>query len=616
MPFSIPLTPDLPQSVVTPSSSISHTLVATLYPRDGPPVTTSHQIQLERHTSPSAGPISIDPVSMTNESPTTFTAQLPRSIFRVGESIPVYVTVAPPNSSVLSSGLRLRNIMIELWRHVKLGDLSSIPLSSRFEDQTSYASTSSSEKPSPSHDGATHSHVVTRSGSSCRFHSTRPLKMRFVIHESSAEPLTSGNITQTTLLHHVSFEIQVKISFTSSVSQNASEVLTRIPIVILPPLAPEPVGDMTEEIEIAYHKKHDPPPASTARIDDLGEGSSRPPAFDEVTSSSTSVLHPPYAPVSPGRDGASPPSFFEANHQDLPAASTSVLPAFSDGEDASGIHESSLQSPTSPPSFDDVALTPGAHLPSFIESQVEAHSEPSNTRSSFQHWVFNPAIGGQEMHFEGEGSLYGFHPSEQYDGISHSLMQSNAEADARINTAAAVLGDGDLLRTNLPALTEALAQYADVDENDLYISYVPGADGSGLPPPPPPLMDDPSDPPPSIDEGVSTLTEAERSRRERAIAEAAASAATTAVVRLNLTGTSLGYPHTNHGEGGEIADLSTSVQAEVSHVHLAQERLIPGAGDDMHVEDTRGGVLIGSVEESHPPPYLGAGAHGPPPYVD
>ncbi|KAF8337411.1 uncharacterized protein EI90DRAFT_3118862 [Cantharellus anzutake] len=596
LPFSIPLNPDLPQSVVTPTSSISHALVAKLYPREGTPTVKSHQVQLERYSSPSAVPISVDPVSVDVDSPTAFNVQLPRSIFRVEESIPVYVTIAPPNHSVLRSGLRLRNIMIELWRHVKLGDSSTLPLTPDVGEPIPYPSTSSSEKPPPSCDGATHSNVITRSGSSCRFHSTRSLKMRFIMHDSTAESLGAGNITQTTLLHHVTFEIQVKVSFTSSLSQNASEVSTRIPIIILPPLAPEPRGDISDEIDAAYHKKHDPPPVKTARMDDLGEGSSRPPAFDDVASSSAS--HPLYPP-SPTRYGTSPPSFLEASQQDVLAVpSGSVPPAFTEGEHRLGGSNGGSPSPISPPSFEEVTLTSEAtHLPTFIESQVEAHAGPSNTQSSFGHWVFNPALGREEMHFDGEGSLYGFHPSEHYDGLSHSMMQSSARADAHMTTVA-MLEDGDPLRTNIPALTEALAQYAGVavDEDELYMSYGPSADENGIVPPPPPALDDPSDPPPTIDEGVSSLTEAERNRREQAIAEAAASAAAAAATRLNPAGHPLGF---------------------ILRVLRRRELRNPASNDDIRVEDGR---ALDAAEESRPPPYLGvpsqrASVHGPPPYV-
>jgi hypothetical protein len=131
-----------------------------------------------------------------------------------------------------------------------------------------------------------HSTVLRRSGAACRFHSTRQIKLRLVLHDNEAN--TSGTITQNTLSHQISFHIQFTVAYTSGHSSPSST--TSIPIVILPQVAPAHEGDFSQEVDSAYRKKHDPPPARTYRMEDT-QGSRIGRAHRLLT------IHFPVAPV-------------------------------------------------------------------------------------------------------------------------------------------------------------------------------------------------------------------------------------------------------------------------------------------------------------------------------
>lgn len=540
-------------------------------------------------------------------------------MYRVGEPIPVYVTIPPPDRSSIESGLRLRNVKAELVRETRIGDpdVPSSAVSEYGETSNPLESTSTAYPPEKSlspFGGTSHSSVLTRSGASARFHSTRTLKLRLVLHDGDGESAESGNITQTTLLHHTSFHLHVLVSFTSSVSQSATTASVSIPLVLLPPLAPTPEGDVNEEIDAAYHKKHDPPPTRTARMDDLGEGSSRPPAFDEFPGQTGGILSP-----SSTRGQLPPtPSFSEASASTQPFNSSfSEPPLFADnlGRDPTLGADTSTTTPL-PPSFDEVGVTGGSHLPSFNESESEARAAASVTQSQFGYWFLDPSTDQQELRFEGEGEIFGFTPSDQYDGISHSLLQSAAPA---------VNNNGSLatgIRNSVPRpLTElsdsnVIAQIIDAVAGDSGLGSLRiHNDGLESSPPPPPAMDDPSDPPPAIDEGVYALSEEERDRRERAIVEAAAAVGAGRNVVVSGDGVTLGLSASvsdnavvPSSDGGGVGGAVVAPS-----VHGAREEAI----------DARGPVGTGqSGGESRPPPYLGVsptpapGSHGPPPYVD
>lgn len=610
LPFSIPLTADIPQALCTPSSSITHTLVATLQPRTGDPIIKSTEVFITRYISAhaSASDLSVDPVTTTVDSPSRASAQIPRSVYRVGEPIPLYVTIAPPERSAVASGLRLRNVKAELVRTINVRPVTFSPTNSNHTPMPTtvpdaedfrVASTSTAYPPEKSPGGDSgYSTVLRRSGSTCRFHSTKQIKLRLILHDSESN--ASGTISQGTLLHQISFRIQITVAYTSGHSSPSST--TSIPIVVLPQVAPAHEGDFSQEVDSAYRKKHDPPPARTRRMEDSQvSGSSELPSFDDPFPSSSSPLRPRNISSS----FPPPPSFSEAS------ASTSYMnstapPSFEDAANTStSTHRVSLPSNCDdPPGLDDHDNSAvGGHLPSFIESESEAAAAAASTATvrvfgrdnSFGYWVFDPQTERQALHFPGEGTLFGFTPAEQYDGLSHSMMQAGGPMDSQSDgsdsgSLYATTTDGgtsfhrasathlppDLDGVPPPGIDESIAAAVTA----AFVSAGTGigvtaasVNGGVIPPPPPPALDDPSDPPPSIDDGVHALSHAQQTRRERAMVEAAVARAGVGVVR------------------GDAQDASPSMR-------------IPA------VSSTR--------EEIRPPPYLGvpqaAAPTGPPPY--
>src|SRR6202034_2179980 len=63
----------------------------------------------------------ICPETHTVDDPTRIEVQLPRTVFKVGEPVPIYVTIPPPTREVVvDQVLKLRNIKAELVRIVKV----------------------------------------------------------------------------------------------------------------------------------------------------------------------------------------------------------------------------------------------------------------------------------------------------------------------------------------------------------------------------------------------------------------------------------------------------------------------------------------------------------------
>ena len=420
------------------------------------------------------------------DDPVTVKVEVPRTIFRIGEPIAVYITIPPPDVNIIRShGFRLRNVMAELVRVVS-SDEGHLAAEARGNNNPS-ASTASSITSSSSlylppdekSDGTysacdMHSSlsasdglhtILTRSGASCRFHTSRPVQVRLLLYPhqsarhnvdddsslSSSEQIENDNsdctsITQTTLLHTVSFNIAVNVTFMLAASHTESITRINIPIVLLPNLAPLPEVD--ESVASAYRKKHDKPPARTVRHEDadVAENEAGP-----------SVSGPVGAPP-PFEERDAPPPFFASD----PTASTSLrLPTFLESE-------SDL----------------GGHIPAF---------PPDDLPQVSQHLAPTPY-----MSIPGEGSDFGFSPSDQYDGISSSLDRSASPppsmANASLDTDVTEFANlGSQPEHALEALSIALDQPASEGG-----SVQPSSHSEALPPPPP-LLDDPSDPPPSID---------------------------------------------------------------------------------------------------------------------
>ena len=382
-PFAIPLTPDVPQCVHTLHSSLTHVLNATLHPVDPalPSVSRELLVHTRRYTS-HTHTVAISPEKHVIHYPVCVEAEIPKSTFIVGEQIPVYVSVPPPpRQLVLDGGLRLRNVKTELLRIVEVkgpDDSSCAAVEVDRSPLQGPSSISTAEKPrDASHFAAAYTTVMSRSGASCRFHTSRPIRLRFVLHQSSPSgsptnrPRSSVeadytyadnvpqciSITQTTLLHNVSFQLNVHISFVDIASRTETLYTIPIPIHIIPP--PAPLPEVEEWVDAAYQKKHDRPPLRTVRQED------------------TEISAPLYHEGEAGPSYTQPPPFED---RDVP-----------------------------PPPFPSTS----SGLPTFQESENEIYI-PTNTEEHFATPVTETII-------VGEGVVFGFSSSQQFDGHTDPL---------------------------------------------------------------------------------------------------------------------------------------------------------------------------------------------------
>ena len=497
IPFAIPLTPDVPQCIHTPHSSLTHVLTATLHPTDPDklPISKATVIHTRRYTSHSNN-LEIVPENHTLNGPTRVEVEIPRASFKAGEPIPLYVKVPPPRRElVVDEGLRLRNIRTELIRVVQVkreGDNDDeLDKSDAEAEETTETDPSAEEGPSgqpstaiekpsggpwsPLFQGASYKTIVSRSGASCRFHSSRPVQLRFVLRQPPPSVSTSdqprnlpeseygfvdvdgdcSSITQSSLLHSVSFRVSIHVSFVDMTNRTERFSTISIPIVIVPP--PAPLPEVEESVDAAYQKKHDKPPARTVRLD------------DDV---SAPRYHEGEAGPSVHSTGAPPP--FE--ERDAP-------PPFSHSQEAS----TSSRLPPPPFSLNNPGPSTSSHLPTFIESETEIYIPQSEGNGSSVLPVAYPII-------PGEGTTFGFLPSAQFDGHSEDMQRSSTPPPtlemATRDTDVTELADLDEPQRTMEAIGIALEQEDTGRRSE--------------PPPPPPAMDDPSDPPPSIDSDYRT----------------------------------------------------------------------------------------------------------------
>ncbi|KAJ6574911.1 hypothetical protein B0H19DRAFT_618731 [Mycena capillaripes] len=470
--FAIPLMEDTPQSLRTPHSSISHTLTATLHPLDTSslPVSKSLVVHTRRYTAHSHT-LAVSPETHTLYEPTRVEVQVPRTTFIAGEVVPLYVTVPPPpRELVVDQGLRLRNVRVELLRIVEVNHdeekaayeevssssgPSSGPSTAITPSPTHKPQPSSSKAPvSPLFPGSSYKTIIARSGASCRFHSSRPVQLRFILHQPSPSGSPSdfqinlpspeyghlesdaecASITQLTLLHSVTFQINIFVSFVDMSTRTERISTISIPVVILAP--PAPLPEIAPSMEAAYSKKHDRPPARTVRHED---------ADFSVPHYSEGEAGPSALP------GGAPPPFEE---RDAPP------PFFSSAAEAST----------------------SSRLPTFLESETEIIIPPDDDESVLQPDA-PPAI-------VGEGIEFGFSAAHQFDGHSEDMQRSSTPPPT----------------LEMASRDANLTPLADIHEPDRAIEVLglvldqheENTRGRELPPPPP-ALDDPSDPPPSID---------------------------------------------------------------------------------------------------------------------
>lgn len=530
--FSIPLTPDTPQCLHTSNSAISHSLVVTLESPTLAPVTKTMEIHTRRYTTITSPYLPVAPRRLALDTPTPVTAEIPRSIFRSGEPIPIYWDIPPPDASAMQRGLRLRNLRAELVRLIRLDngedddeDVESI----NSEDETSWAAgepdmsvftspppTAGFEKGSSMQaeqqrqsasgsvqsGGPLHSAVITRSGAPARLHPTRSVRVRLVLHGLSHDPLADiqsqenthevcASVSQTTLMHDVSFHVILRASFL--IDGQEQTVKGRIPVTIIPRVAPQ--VEVPDDIGEAYMKKHDKPPAKTVRTADAeqGEGTSSgpPPAFED--GSITPIM---------GAEPTAPPPFVDGPYT-APTLepSSSRLPTFHEAE-SSRAHEPG---------------TPGGRLPTFFESESAAVAAsgastsqilPPAPSGTFGEWAAtNEGLDGMELRFQGEGSSFGFKPQDQFDGLTLGLarhVQGLPTDPGLVHPhARPVLSPDILADINADPPPPLTPMGGDAVSNLAIRLQMLAAVSSGTSetaPPPPPLMDDPADPPPSIND--------------------------------------------------------------------------------------------------------------------
>jgi len=458
----------VPQCIHTPHSSLAHILTATLHPTTSSrlPVSKTLTVHTKRYTSHTHN-IPLSPLVHTLDNPARVEVELPRDTFHVGEPIPVYVTIpSPPRDLVVNAGLRLRNVKTELIRSVKArrgavdehepdsddeADADEGPSADQHAQEGSSSMVHSAEKlQSPLFMGASYRTVVSKSGASCRFHSSRAIKLRFVLHQSSPSASPSDHtrefdeyrsmesdtqcvsITQTTLLHTVTFRLFVHVSFVDTTNHTERLFSIAIPLNMIPP--PAPLPQVEQSMDAAYQKKHDRPPAMTVRHED-----------NEASA-------PHY------QEGEAGPSY----------VNNSAPPPFEDRDQP-------------PPPFSQASPSTSSRLPTFLESEVEI-LVPEDAADHLA-----PPPLPQPM-IPGEGVLFGFPASQHFDGHAEDTRWPTTPPPslemATQDTDVTELADmGQPVRA-----VEALGLVLDRVENS-----------SGDQPPPPPALDDPADPPPSID---------------------------------------------------------------------------------------------------------------------
>ncbi|KAJ7597167.1 hypothetical protein C8J56DRAFT_1159127 [Mycena floridula] len=395
--FSIPLMPDTPQSLHTPHSALMHTLTATLHPADRTlaPILKTTEVHTRRYTS-HAHTLIISPETRTLQEPTQVKVELPRTTFKAGEAIPAYVTIPSPSKELVDRGLRLRNIRAELVRvvNVKRDDGDDVEIaetseptvvegSSTLPEKSSLAS-SSKAPTSPLFPGSTYRSILSRSGAQCRFHASRPVQMRLVLRQS---PLTNSPpsdfhrsldsssldsdadcpaISQLTLLHSVSFRVNILISFVDMSNRTERISSISIPVSILPP--PAPLPEIAASMDVAYQKKHDRPPAKTNRQEDADFSA---PRYTEGQAG------PSFAPP-PFEERDAPPPFFSSAAE---ASSSTRLPTFLESESEIIMpHDSSetAQPTQASPMFAGEGITFGFS----VEDQFDGHSQNSRRSST------------------------------------------------------------------------------------------------------------------------------------------------------------------------------------------------------------------------------------------
>ncbi|KAJ9477192.1 hypothetical protein PHBOTO_006422 [Pseudozyma hubeiensis] len=237
MPFSFPLTSDLPHCIHLRQSSLTYSITAQLFSEDA-----EQQYTLQPH-------------NWVEQAPTLVYAQINRTIFRRAEPIDIRVRIPPPDpTNVTEKGLKLRAVEADLIRiiHVKRP-------SGQETDDGARAKTVLTDRAAVQEleaDPDVHQALLAHSGKLCRFHSQRPVLLRLTLHppfdranmphpHPDHDALVSGpvfgrgggggceSISQETLMHKVSFEVRIKIGILGGRGERR-DILLRRAVRILP----------------------------------------------------------------------------------------------------------------------------------------------------------------------------------------------------------------------------------------------------------------------------------------------------------------------------------------------------------------------------------------------
>jgi hypothetical protein len=116
--FSIALAGATPQALATPLSALTHTLSASV--TGAPALECATAVFPVRH-SPARLVLPPAPRTVHSDVPTAVSAEVSRTAFFAGEHVPVYVRVPPPAGAlVVTEGLRLRNVRVEIVRTIRV----------------------------------------------------------------------------------------------------------------------------------------------------------------------------------------------------------------------------------------------------------------------------------------------------------------------------------------------------------------------------------------------------------------------------------------------------------------------------------------------------------------
>ncbi|SGY31499.1 BQ5605_C002g01235 [Microbotryum silenes-dioicae] len=279
--FKFDVTQDLPHCIHLAQSSLEYTLTATLHSDDASvaPLVQCVPIHLARTSPP--GPLSselvssapapasadgsrpsLSPHSVSRQDPIHFTVHFSRTVFRRSEPIQLVVKIPVPDFDAVTKGLRLRTVSAELVRRISLAnDTDDDPpaVSGKQRDQAVSTAvkngdidslefiqhpSSSDALSDPSYESTM---VLARSGKSARFSPTRPIVIRLLLHPSTMQFCES--ITQSTILHHMSFCVIVTVGLLNNRSQRDVTVSRDVHIVPDPPMTSTTLSEKQRQVE-------------------------------------------------------------------------------------------------------------------------------------------------------------------------------------------------------------------------------------------------------------------------------------------------------------------------------------------------------------------------------